>query len=241
MISRRPIEGIPAGIVAHAQPTIPNEIQLSGLLLWLPARVAGSVTLAADKVTTWTDQSGAAYAFTQGTDANRPTYTTDGSTPALFYDTGAHWLALGFTAALNTAATTQVVFCRHTDYAALRTIGIQRTTGQFTWTQNSTTEFVTRTSGISASTSQVTNRTMRVLTISSGNVATTYKDSTVTQVQTGTVGATPGGGTHHIGVNSDVSASMLGYIYEIAQYDRVLTNDELLALGQYGVRNFGIT
>ena len=240
MFHRRPVEGIPAGITAHDQPVIPNEVGLSGLVLYLNAGLG--ITVTGLGVSTWADQSGGGLDFTQGTDANRPASTTDSGTPSVFFDTGGfHWVSRGFTAALNTEDVTFVAFQRIIDYAALRPIAICRNTGQYTWTQNSTNELVTRTSGISAATAQVTNRTMRVLTISDADVANTYKNSTVTLVQTGSVGISPAAGTHLIGVNSDVSATAYMHLYELIQYNRVLTNDELLALGAYGVRRFGIT
>lgn len=211
---------------------------LSGLVLRLRADMG--ITIGTG-VSAWADQSGNGFDFSQGTGANQPAYTPDGTTPAIFYDNvGVHWLQRGFTAALNTADVTFVVFQRTIDFAALRTVCINRTSGQYTWTQNSTNELITRTALITAATATITNRTMRALTITSGDVATSYKDKAVTQVQTGAVGASPGAGTHYIGVNSDASANMYGYIYEVLQYNRVLSLSELQALAGYGAR-YGIT
>jgi hypothetical protein len=49
-----------------------NPISISGLKLWLDASDTSTISLSSTKVTQWTDKSINAYAFTQGTDANRP-------------------------------------------------------------------------------------------------------------------------------------------------------------------------
>jgi hypothetical protein len=51
-------------------PFLPSS--LSNLKLWLDASDTSTISLSSTKVTQWTDKSSNAYAFTQGTDANRP-------------------------------------------------------------------------------------------------------------------------------------------------------------------------
>lgn len=75
---RRPIEGIPAGITAHAQPIIPEALDGMGMTLWLAADSAAGVTKNGDsppKVSSWADDSGTASGpFVKATDAEKPTW-----------------------------------------------------------------------------------------------------------------------------------------------------------------------
>lgn len=73
MSNRRPQEGIPAGITAHAQPILPEWIEPLGssLLMWvddstLATDISGGV------VTTWTDKSGNGNSPTQATGSKKP-------------------------------------------------------------------------------------------------------------------------------------------------------------------------
>lgn len=69
MLFRRPIEGIPAGITAHAQPTMPDWLETLAPVLWLRSDL---LVESGGAVSSWTDRSGGAHHAVQATGAKQP-------------------------------------------------------------------------------------------------------------------------------------------------------------------------
>lgn len=73
MIQRRPPEGIPAGITAHAQPLMPDWLEALAPSIWFPAdHLTGIVD--GGSVATYVDWSGNGRDATQATGAKQPTF-----------------------------------------------------------------------------------------------------------------------------------------------------------------------
>jgi concanavalin A-like lectin/glucanase superfamily protein len=79
MFGRRRAPGIPAGITAHAQPVLPEWLDVfsANLVAWFDPTDASTITLAGSKVSTFANKvpGGSAWNATNGTDAQRPTYS----------------------------------------------------------------------------------------------------------------------------------------------------------------------
>lgn len=73
--------------------------RLRSLALWLDAADASTITLATTKISQWNDKSGNGRNVTQGTDAERPTYTTNGQNglPVATFAAGQTMAGTGFT------------------------------------------------------------------------------------------------------------------------------------------------
>ncbi len=82
MFSRRPREGIPAGITVHAQPVIPEPLDVSGLLAWFRSDMGCSAAA-------WVDSAGA-NDLAQGTAGNQSAYSASDANfaghPSLTFD-----------------------------------------------------------------------------------------------------------------------------------------------------------
>lgn len=197
----------------------------------------------------WADLSGNGRDWTQTAPAYQMGFRPDAGTPALYCDPTyvAKHFTRPYTAAFNTSAATFLVWMRTLGYGTSRCIPAPLRTSSgtecFDW-WDSGTELVARTTAsISASSGGPTNRTMRALTITSGNTASTTKDKSLTAIQSGTVGAASGVTTtgHYLGTRSDLFTRVYGYVYGVAAFSRVLSTEELRAMARFGSVSFVCT
>lgn len=90
---------------------------LGTLIYHFDAQVASSITEEGTGASAWVDQSANGFVAIQGTDANRPTFTTDGGNPALLFNGTSDFL-LADSLGLTIPQKTCFFVCRPLDRAA---------------------------------------------------------------------------------------------------------------------------
>jgi len=236
-----------------------NPTRLSGLLLWLDASDASTVTLDTG-VSEWRDKSGTGKKMTQDTGGNQPDYLTDGigGKPALgFTGSSSHFMRGAFSHSL-TGITSLVVARTESNVATsarIFSLNVSGASGDFGGTGHLVPSMRFVTSQAVGCQHDGGTRVSRDITYGTPFIQCSHHDGTTlsNRVNNGTAathtfGSPPWSGNFaHMMLSTQTPPGfsaggfLTGRIAEIIVYSRDLTADERSKVHQYLGKKYGIT
>ena len=253
-IQKSLVTGFTNNLIASCGGFTPSS--LSGLYRWYDASDSSTISHTANKVTQWDDKSGNDYHATQTTDANRPvtgSATQNGLNGVAFTASSSHYLATNATILFN-GNTTFMVF-KATNGNLMFPAGGYYALGKFSsvlmglYRTASSPDYAAIGSGTDTASSlsggSPVNETRIIYGYSNngGDVqvfSNTSAGPIVTDTFTTTTEKLSLGGATFIGTPPVATSFANGELYEVVEYDRVLTADERNKVRDYLNDKWGV-